>query len=390
MQHPQQVERDAFEIAIICALSVESNAVEAAFDRFFKRDELLFDTRRQGDPNSYTFGIIGQHNVLLVYMPGMGKASSASVSASLRGSFPNIRLGLVVGICGAVPELGNKKIFLGDIIISTGVAQVDFGQRYTGHFVRKDTLDDNLGRPNTELRGFLRRLSGWKEQQEFNPKFLGNIRDICGKKGFSDWTKPTLEIDTLYSADYGHRHRNLRNCSVCAQVGEERPVFCESALSMSCEQLGCNNVSRKREAEDVPVCHFGHIASSDQVMKSALDRDRIANQEKVLGFEMEGAGVWDNFPTVIIKGACDYADSHKNKTWQRYASVTAAAGAKAFLQQWEVSSRDFTRMAESQGFEYFAGNGSDQRLTMFDNTSAKIGNQGYRQTISGPITMNFS
>lgn len=365
MQHSHQVGRDAFEVAIICALTIESNAVEAAFDCFLERDELLFDTRRQGDPNSYTFGMIGQHNVVLVYMPGIGKASSASVSASLLGSFPNIRLGLVVGICGAVPELDKKKIFLGDIIVSTGVVQVDFGRQHTGQFIRKDTLDDNLGRPNPEIRGFLRRLRGWKGQQEFESKFLESIRDICGKKGFASWARPTLEIDTLYSADYGHMHRNLRSCSVCAQAGEEGPVICENALSTSCEQLGCNQVLRKRESEDVPRCHFGHIASSDQVMKSALDRDRIANQEKILGFEMEGAGVWDNLPTVIIKGAGDYADSHKNKTWQRYASVTAAAGAKAFLQQWEVSSHNFTRTAKGHGSENVAGSGSVSCLAYY-------------------------
>ncbi len=28
---------------------------------------------------------------------------------------------------------------------------------------------------------------------------------------------------------------------------------------------------------------------------------------------MEGAGVWDEVPYIVIKGICDYADSHKNK-----------------------------------------------------------------------------
>ena len=66
-------------------------------------------------------------------------------------------------------------------------------------------------------------------------------------------------------------------------------------------------------------------------MKSAQHRDKIAGTEQVIGFEMEGAGVWDHFPTVVIKGVCDYADSHKNKRWQRYAAATAAACMKAFL-----------------------------------------------------------
>jgi nucleoside phosphorylase len=40
------------------------------------------------------------------------------------------------------------------------------------------------------------------------------------------------------------------------------------------------------------------------------------------------------FPCVVIKGVCDYADSHKNKKWQSYAAATAAACMKAFLEAW--------------------------------------------------------
>lgn len=32
-------------------------------------------------------------------------------------------------------------------------------------------------------------------------------------------------------------------------------------------------------------------------------------------FEMEAAGLMDNFPGLSIKGICDYAGSHKNEKW---------------------------------------------------------------------------
>jgi nucleoside phosphorylase len=83
-----------------------------------------------------------------------------------------------------------------------------------------------------------------------------------------------------------------------------------------------------------PELHFGTIASGDTVMKCGEDRDEIAARERVIAFEMEGAGVWDSFPCVVIKGVCDYADSHKNKKWQGYAALTAAACMKAFLKEW--------------------------------------------------------
>jgi len=38
-----------------------------------------------------------------------------------------------------------------------------------------------------------------------------------------------------------------------------------------------------------------------------------------------------DFPCIIIRGICDYADSHKNKQWQGYAALAAAAYAKELL-----------------------------------------------------------
>jgi nucleoside phosphorylase len=69
-------------------------------------------------------------------------------------------------------------------------------------------------------------------------------------------------------------------------------------------------------------------------MKSRQHRDEIVKREKVIGFKIEGAGVWDNIPCIIIKGVCDYADSHKSKVWQTYTAATGASATKAFLEYW--------------------------------------------------------
>ncbi|KAH7159734.1 hypothetical protein B0J13DRAFT_433396 [Dactylonectria estremocensis] len=39
----------------------------------------------------------------------------------------------------------------------------------------------------------------------------------------------------------------------------------------------------------------------------------------------------DDFPCLVIRGICDYADSHKNKAWQPYAAAAAAAYSKELL-----------------------------------------------------------
>lgn len=67
-------------------------------------------------------------------------------------------------------------------------------------------------------------------------------------------------------------------------------------------------------------------------MKSGDHRERLAQDLGVIAFEMEGAGVWDEVPSLIVKGICDYADSHKSKEWQDYAALSAAAATGAILQ----------------------------------------------------------
>jgi nucleoside phosphorylase len=80
--------------------------------------------------------------------------------------------------------------------------------------------------------------------------------------------------------------------------------------------------------------HFGLIASGNQVIKDAAFRDKL-NKDlggQILCVEMEAAGLMNNFPCIVIRGVCDYADSHKNKDWQEYAAAVAAAFAKEFLE----------------------------------------------------------
>src|SRR5213595_807168 len=83
-----------FEIAVICAHTLEVDAVDALFDHHWDDDSPPYD-KNPGDPNAYSTGAIGRHNVVLAHMPGIGKASAATVAASCRSSFPNIKLAVV-------------------------------------------------------------------------------------------------------------------------------------------------------------------------------------------------------------------------------------------------------------------------------------------------------
>ncbi|KAH9204060.1 nucleoside phosphorylase domain-containing protein [Leptodontidium sp. 2 PMI_412] len=343
-------DRDGFEIAIICALQSEADAVDALFDKYWDEDGDRYG-KAPGDTNTYTTGAVGCHNVVLAHMPGMGKGSAASVASNFRVSFGRIRLALVVGICGGVPFLvDGEEILLGDVIISTGVIQYDFGRQLPDRFVRKDTLEDNLGRPNTEIRGFLSKLSGLRSRKRLGQNTFGFLQKLCKEADFEKAQYPGPTEDRLYERSYRHKHHVLPSCTICTRCEKKGDDVCETALESSCSDLKCHDdklVQRQRlpmssdgakaAGAQKPRIHFGLIASGDMVMKSGEDRDEIALREKIIGFEMEGAGVWDNFPCVVIKGVCDYADSHKNKKWQGYAAAAAAACMKAFLKEWVPS-----------------------------------------------------
>jgi nucleoside phosphorylase len=53
--------------------------------------------------------------------------------------------------------------------------------------------------------------------------------------------------------------------------------------------------------------------------------------DDVLCFEMEAAGLMNDFRCIVIRGISNYADSHKNDLWQRYAAAAAAGVAKELL-----------------------------------------------------------
>ncbi|RKK72532.1 hypothetical protein BFJ71_g17499, partial [Fusarium oxysporum] len=118
---PRPNDRRGFEIAIICALPLEADAVEALFDHHWDDEDPPFD-KEPGDPNAYSTGVIGRHNVVLSYMPGVGIANAAAVASNCGKSFTGIKLALVVGVCGVVPfKLNKDEMVLGDVIVSDGI-----------------------------------------------------------------------------------------------------------------------------------------------------------------------------------------------------------------------------------------------------------------------------
>ena len=343
----QPVDRQSFRIAIICALPREADAVTLLFDQFWDEVSDPFG-RADGDTNTYITGRIGDHNIVLAVLPNIGTNNAAAATASLRSSYTGLKLAILVGICGGIPHITNFDTFLGDVIVSRTIIQYDYGRQYPGHFAVKNTVEDSLRRANKDIRSLLAVFETELMRERLQTEASEHLKhlQVAGKKKRrrANYQYPGTSEDILYPPQYAHRHREW--CSLCA---DDPDAFCESASKASCVEVGCgstNRVVRERsvdliqEEKFIPEVFIGRIGSGNTVMKSGEDRDRIATTHDLIAFEMEGAGAWDEVPCIVVKGICDYADSHKNKAWQDFAAATAASVAKAILGRYTIHDGD--------------------------------------------------
>jgi nucleoside phosphorylase len=302
-------ENQKYTVGWICALPLEMAAAEAMLDEVHGKPQ----GQHKLDTNNYLLGSIGQHYIVITCLPAgsYGTISAATVAMQMLSTFESIKIRLLVGIGGGIPHK-DCDIRLGDVVVSSpgmaygGVVQYDFGKAVVGDQFKHT---GSLNKPPPIL---LKAVSGLQEKHELHkskiPQFLAemwvkypNMRDTYSHQGALN--------DRLYQAEYPH-------------VGD-------GSTCKSC------NISKAVDREDrdtnAPFIHYGVIASGNQVIKDGVTRDRLRNEFGVICFEMEAAGLMDNFPCLVIRGICDYADSHKNKRWQRYAAATAAAYAKELL-----------------------------------------------------------
>jgi len=295
-----------YTIGWICALQEEYEAAHRMLDDKFDGPE----TNEVNDNNTYAFGRIGGHNVVIGCLPAgqYGTSSATSVARDMVRSFPNLRFALMVGIGGGAPTR-EREIRLGDVVVSQpqgklgGVVQYDFGKRLS------DSRFERTGQLNAPPQVLLRALPEMRRRHN-DPKEPDRISEHIRLMDDMPGYQRPIE-DRLYRADY--EHKGGKNCANCEADGlEERPP---------------------RQTSREVIVHYGIIASANSVMKNAKEREQYAQdpQLNVLCFEMEASGLMNDFPCLVIRGICDYSDSHKNDEWHKYAALTAAAYARELL-----------------------------------------------------------
>ncbi|KAI8648834.1 hypothetical protein NCS56_01499400 [Fusarium sp. Ph1] len=240
-----------YTIGWICASPTESRAARMFLDEEHRQPKW----RLPNDTNSYMLGTMGRRNVVTGALPTgeYRTASAARVAINMLRSFPNVKIGLMVGLM-------------------------------THH-----EMDGN---------GLLKKVN---EALESWPSLK------------REYGRPLPGTDFLFESDFVHTGGSCASC--CGQ--DSTKVIRRPA--------------REPDIDDDPAVHYGTIALGNTLMKDTLLRDTLADQENVLCFGMEAAGLMNRFPCLIIRGICDYSDSHKSEEWQGFAAMAAAAYAKDLI-----------------------------------------------------------
>ena len=301
----KEIPSEAITVAIFCTLAFEAVAVKYSFDEEFTCHPTCIGPKNY----LYSFGRIGNHRIILARPHHVGPVQAAHCAATVRQQFPNVQFALSIGTGGGIPHLPRHDIRLGDIAIGIpgdnhpGILEYDFGKYEQDRFVLKGCAN----KPPSILIS----ADGSLEEDEIMERSpLSKIlRTLTTRPKYAH---PYVE-DILYDAKFHHINKG-DDCNGCEAATEK------------------NHVYRPPRPHHQPYVHRGLILSGNGVVKNPRDRDLLRRgYDDAVCFEMEAAGIVDEIPCLVVRGICNYADTHKQDAWRYYAAAAAAAYGKALL-----------------------------------------------------------
>jgi hypothetical protein len=263
----------------------------------------------------------------------------------MQRTFDGVRACLLVGVGSGAPSDADD-IRLGDIVVSVPVGDTGGAIQYERRRLDGNGGDSGDGSPSFDYQFVRTRclnapppalltalaslqaehsMTGGKaldflaegaqkyprmKSQFAEPVVGGHCISIASGAGGRVGDGETGKADQLYQASYEH-------------------VAAGGAICGHCDT--CMLVQRPERQFDGPSVHYGLIASGDLEFNSGIARDEAKMALGAICFEREAAGLMDSFPCLVIRGICDYADSHRSARWQGYAAASAAAFAKELL-----------------------------------------------------------
>jgi nucleoside phosphorylase len=292
------------DIGIITALPIECFAVQTVLNDLHEASDINRD-----DWSTYYFGTLPSrasdrpHSVVLCLLTEDGGVAAAHGCASLARTWP-VRHIIMCGIACGVPNPAEpeRHVRLGDILVA------EDGVVPYGH-VRVDSAGEQLrrpaARPSVVLRNAARRLrTGEEAERRPWERWL----DVTRRPDLAAYARPPASTDVLYDDETGERLRHPPSAR-----SFHRPGW--------------------------PRVHHGWIGSGGKLIRTSVERNRLARQHRLIGLDMEGDGVsdaayLDGVDWFMVRGVSDYG-SLKNDAWHRYAALAAAAYTRALLEQVE-------------------------------------------------------
>ncbi|KAL7791395.1 nucleoside phosphorylase domain-containing protein [Trichoderma ceciliae] len=248
-----------------------------------------------GGRTIYKLGSIGKHNIVIASSPNgpAGGISGAYTFTQMVETFTSIKVCLMIGIGSVSSPTGRNP----------GVVQFDIGKN--GYDIVRTGALTNLP------RSLLTALSRSEKEHKLKGSMISeNLHDLELKSAES-YPKPGPHMDVLFRSSYRHITNTTSNDF------------------MTIEEDHCQLCDKSQIITRVPR---GMRASGFRV-KSPVLRNRLNEHLNydALCIESEAAGLMNNAPCILIRGICDYADSHRNEIWQQHAAALAAAFAKKFM-----------------------------------------------------------
>lgn len=281
------------------------------------------------DNTSYHTGRIGKHWVVVVVCGSKGTNAASAALTNMQRSFTNLKHILMVGIAGGIPSYGRsspaQEIVLGDVVVSWpqdrdgGVKHYEFGAWETaGEGESTLRVSGHLHHPSQPLRTAVNNLRSNHMTLTGTtiPQNLKSLRDNLNEREKLEFQDQGAENDFLFQDEYPHSDMNRD---------------CQGLCDLTRAKLRHIRGNEAKRETDSPRIHYGTIGSSNALVISIEQRNYLSRRYGILCFEMESAGIMNDCPALVIRGICDYADSHKHKKWQKYAAATAAAYAKEVL-----------------------------------------------------------
>ncbi|MFE7656907.1 tetratricopeptide repeat protein [Streptomyces bottropensis] len=288
---------------VITALPEEFAAMEAMLEDVQSVPPIGLDKSDYVEGSVPAVDGTGQHSVVVTLLKKPANNSAAVAATDLLRSFPSIEYVLMVGIAGGAPNPGNagKHVRLGDIVVTDhhGIVQYDHVK-----------IEDG-------------KVQSREASQPPAAALVSKVRILEAKKlsGLHPWESYIARGNHLSGA------ARPRNDQLFSTQEPDTPI------------PHPRDNDRRR---GYPKVHCGRIGSANILLKNPEVRDFLRDELDLRAFEMEGSGIADGTWNaeegyIVIRGIADYCDKNKGDKWHVYASIVAAAYARALIEKFPAS-----------------------------------------------------